>query len=289
MIRLNKERAVELGLFLKRLGSHIIDLFEVNDQQYKALEHLYRELSDCSSLALLTTLNSIVSYQLSTTGEEYWWEFSRYPEFKKYSRDPEMLWESFRRFLLSSRGNTSAREIKLKRISRLREEEYHIEIYAKFNDYVKDLGSFAQRLSEILKQDIYDKTIVFSAKMLYYVAKICGVKIGGFSNIKIPIDRRVAAVSYTSEIVDVLETIDVINYIMREKETALRAWDIVSEISGIPLIKLDSLIWGVGRYVREKDPVNRAVKDLVNIFRGFIDAGTITELINQFIRRKLPS
>ncbi len=289
MIYLNRDRAIELGIFLREFGSDKIELFEITDPQYKALENLYRELNDCSSLALLTVLNSIVSYQLSTTGEDYWWEFSRYQEFKKYSRNPEMLWDAFRRFLLSSRGNTSAREIKLRRISRLREEEFHIEIYAKFSDYAKDLGSFAKRLSEILRQNIYDKTIVFSVKMLYYVARICNMKIGGFEEVKIPVDRRVAAVSFTSEIVDVVDTRDVVEYIMREKKTALKAWDIVSETSGISLIKLDSLIWVMGRYVRDKDPVNRALRDLSNILRGYIDTKILSELINQFLRRRLPS
>ena len=289
MIYLNRDRAIELGIFLREFGSDKIELFEITDPQYKALENLYRELNDCSSLALLTVLNSIVSYQLSTTGEDYWWEFSRYQEFKKYSRNPEMLWDAFRRFLLSSRGNTSAREIKLRRISRLREEEFHIEIYAKFSDYAKDLGSLAKRLSEILRQNIYDKTIVFSVKMLYYVARICNMKIGGFEEVKIPVDRRVAAVSFTSEIVDVVDTRDVVEYIMREKKTALKAWDIVSETSGISLIKLDSLIWVMGRYVRDKDPVNRALRDLSNILRGYIDTKILSELINQFLRRRLPS
>jgi DNA-(apurinic or apyrimidinic site) lyase len=289
VIYLNRDRAIELGIFLREFGSDKIELFEITDPQYKALENLYRELNDCSSLALLTVLNSIVSYQLSTTGEDYWWEFSRYQEFKKYSRNPEMLWDAFRRFLLSSRGNTSAREIKLRRISRLREEEFHIEIYAKFSDYAKDLGSFARRLSEILRQSIYDKTIVFSVKMLYYVARICNMKIGGFEEVKIPVDRRVAAVSFTSEIVDVVDNRDVVEYIMREKKTALRAWDIVSETSGIPLIKLDSLIWVIGRYVRDRDPVNRALRDLSNILRGYIDTKILSELINQFLRRRLPS
>ncbi|MGC9009090.1 MAG: N-glycosylase/DNA lyase [Sulfolobales archaeon] len=289
VIYLNRDRAIELGIFLREFGSDKIELFEITDPQYKALENLYRELNDCSSLALLTVLNSIVSYQLSTTGEDYWWEFSRYQEFKKYSRNPEMLWDAFRRFLLSSRGNTSAREIKLRRISRLREEEFHIEIYAKFSDYAKDLGSFARRLSEILRQSIYDKTIVFSVKMLYYVARICNMKIGGFEEVKIPVDRRVAAVSFTSEMVDVVDNRDVVEYIMREKKTALRAWDIVSETSGIPLIKLDSLIWVIGRYVRDRDPVNRALRDLSNILRGYIDTKILSELINQFLRRRLPS
>jgi len=288
VIYLNRDRAIELGTFLRGFGSDKLVVFEINDPQYKALENLYRELSDCSSLALLTVLNSIVSYQLSITGEDYWWEFSQYQEFKRYSRDPEMLWDSFRRFLLSSRGNTSTRDIKLKRISKLREEEFHIEIYAKFSDYAKDLGSFARRLSEILRQNIYDKTIMFSVKMLYYVARICNMRIGGFDEIKIPIDRRVAAVSFTSEIVDVLDTKYVVEYIMKEKKTALRAWDIVSETSNIPLIKLDSLIWTMGRYVREKDPVNRVLKDLSNILRGYIDTKTLTDLVNQFIRRRLP-
>ncbi|MEM4965186.1 MAG: N-glycosylase/DNA lyase [Sulfolobales archaeon] len=286
-VRISRERANEIGEFFRRHGEDIITAFEIRDPQYKALETLYQTLNDCNSLALLTLLNALISYNLSSTGEEYWWEFARYENFKHYTRDPEKLWDSMRRFLLTSRGNTMNREQKLRRLSRVREEEFHIEFYAMADEYMRDLKKLVDRLSEIMRQSSDDKTIVFTAKMLYYVSKICGIRNPIMEGIRIPVDRRVASVSYTSELIEVLAPGNPIEIIFREKEKALEAWDIVSSISMIPQIRLDSVIWIMGRYVREKDPVQRAVRELEIILGREIKRDIILELAHQMLRRRI--
>ncbi|MEM4799458.1 MAG: N-glycosylase/DNA lyase [Sulfolobales archaeon] len=286
-VRISRERANEIGEFFRRHGEDIITAFEIRDPQYKALETLYQTLNDCNSLALLTLLNALISYNLSSTGEEYWWEFARYENFKHYTRDPEKLWDSMRRFLLTSRGNTMNREQKLRRLSRVREEEFHIEFYAMADEYMRDLRKLVERLSEIMRQSSDDKTIVFTAKMLYYVSKICGIRNPIMEGIRIPVDRRVASVSYTSELLEVLAPGNPIEIIFREKEKALEAWDIVSSISMIPQIRLDSVIWIMGRYVREKDPVQRAVRELEIILGREIKRDIILELAHQMLRRRI--
>lgn len=286
-VRISRERANEIGEFFRRHGEDIITAFEIRDPQYRALETLYQTLNDCNSLALLTLLNALISYNLSSTGEEYWWEFARYENFKHYTRDPEKLWDSMRRFLLTSRGNTMNREQKLRRLSRVREEEFHIEFYAMADEYMRDLRKLVERLSEIMRQSSDDKTIVFTAKMLYYVSKICGIRNPIMEGIRIPVDRRVASVSYTSELLEVLAPGNPIEIIFREKEKALEAWDIVSSISMIPQIRLDSVIWIMGRYVREKDPVQRAVRELEIILGREIKRDIILELAHQMLRRRI--
>ncbi|MEM3831230.1 MAG: N-glycosylase/DNA lyase [Sulfolobales archaeon] len=286
-VRISRERANEIGEFFRRHGEDIITAFEIRDPQYRALETLYQTLNDCNSLALLTLLNALISYNLSSTGEEYWWEFARYENFKHYTRDPEKLWDSMRRFLLTSRGNTMNREQKLRRLSRVREEEFHIEFYAMADEYMRDLRKLVDRLSEIMRQSSDDKTIVFTAKMLYYVSKICGIRNPIMEGIRIPVDRRVASVSYTSELLEVLAPGNPIEIIFREKEKALEAWDIVSSISMIPQIRLDSVIWIMGRYVREKDPVQRAVRELEIILGREIKRDIILELAHQMLRRRI--
>ncbi|MEZ0290033.1 MAG: N-glycosylase/DNA lyase [Sulfolobales archaeon] len=285
------ERARELGLFFKRFGEQRISIFEERDPQFKALEHLFRVLGDCSSLALLTVLNSVISYNLSSTGEDYWWEFAKYNEFRSSIRDPERLWMSVKKFLLSCEGNTIGREQKLKRLIRLREEDFHIELYARAEDYMRDLDSFVERLAEVLRQDISDKTIVFAAKMLYYVSRLCGVRQIRAGKIKIPIDRRVALVSYTSELVNIVaENLDekiIIEATMRDKDKVHSAWSLVSETSGIPQIKLDSVIWSMGKYVREKDSLRRAITDLETKFKDRIERELLVELADQLLRRKI--
>jgi len=286
-VSINISRAEELGTILKRFGVELVEVFERKDPQYKALEELYNELRECNSLALLTVLNSIVSYQLSATGEEYWWEFARYKKFSSGVGDPEDLWRRFRNFLLSSRGNVASREIKIERLERIRRTQFHIELYVRYIEYIKNLDLLTSRLAEVLRQNIYDKTIVFSAKMMYYVSKICDIEPGGVEKIKIPVDRRVAAISYTSGLIDVLETKDIVEEIMREKERVIEAWSIVSKICDIPLIRLDSIIWFFGKYVRDRDPVEKALKDLSNMLRDVGNIKIFREFVQQFFIRRL--
>ena len=64
---------------LKRLRIEDIKKLEENfDEQFVALKYLYKNIVDKESFPVLVILNSLVSYQLNTTGEKYWWEFSRY-------------------------------------------------------------------------------------------------------------------------------------------------------------------------------------------------------------------
>jgi N-glycosylase/DNA lyase len=105
--------------------------------------------------------------------------------------------------------------------------------------------------------------------------------------IKIPVDRRVAAISYTSGLIDVLETKDIVEEIMREKERVIEAWSIVSKICDIPLIRLDSIIWFFGKYVRDRDPVEKALKDLSNMLRDVGNIKIFREFVQQFFIRRL--
>jgi len=56
----------------------------------------------------------------------------------------------------------------------------------------------------------------------------------------VPIDRRIAFLTASSKLVEV-DCIDAI--LSKYRREALRAWSIVSEESGIPLLNLDSLLW----------------------------------------------
>jgi DNA-(apurinic or apyrimidinic site) lyase len=219
-VSINISRAEELGTILKRFGVELVEVFERKDPQYKALEELYNELRECNSLALLTVLNSIVSYQLSATGEEYWWEFARYKEFSSGVGDPEDLWRRFRNFLLSSRGNVASREIKIERLERIRRTQFHIELYVRYIEYIKNLDLLVSRLAEVLRQNIYDKTIVFSTKIYGYGLRIIGYKIIFPFEIFIPIDNRIGKISKDK------------NY-----------WIGLSKRVNIPLLHIDSLIW----------------------------------------------
>ncbi|MEM1611148.1 MAG: N-glycosylase/DNA lyase [Sulfolobales archaeon] len=282
-IKINEYRVEAVGKTLAKLGLEAIYAIEEGDPQYRALESLVKRLGDCSSASLLVVLNSLVAYQLSTHGEEYWWEFARYP-FKPGS--PDELVRDFISFLNTSKGNVAARDKKISRIKRLVSTQTHIEIYVKAPDLFRNLEKLREILARGLDKEGSEKTIVFAVKMLYYVARICGSKPRPSEAIEIPIDRRVAGVTYTSEIADT-EARDPVEEIMRNYREAQRAWKKVSEISGIPMINLDSLIWLCGKHVKEEDRVENAYNEIKAYARRKIDEKALREAISELLRRKL--
>jgi DNA-(apurinic or apyrimidinic site) lyase len=282
-IRINDHRVEAVGKALARLGLEAIYAIEEGDPQYRALEFLVEKLRDCSSASLLVVLNALVSYQLSMPGEEYWWEFARYP-FK--SGSPDELVRDFISFLNTSKGNVAARDKKISRIKRLVTSQTHIEIYVKAQDLFKSLEKLKEILARSLEREGSEKTIVFAVKMLHYIARICGSKPRPLVSIEIPVDRRVAGVTYTSEIADA-EARDPVEEIMKNYKEAQRAWKRVSEISGIPMINLDSLIWLCGKHVREDDRVERAYKEIKAYARGKVDDRALREALLELLRRKL--
>ncbi len=275
-IKISSQRIKIVGEALGRLGVEGIMAIEEGDPQYRALGHLVEKLGDCSSAALLTILNALSAYQLSAPGEEYWWEFARY-SFKPGS--PDDLVGSFISFLSSSRGNIASRDKKISRVRRLLTPQAHIEIYAKIDEISRNPEILREILSRSLGKEGYEKTIVFAVKMFYYVSRICGYKPTIPRTIEIPIDRRVAAVTYTSGIADALGR-DPVEEIMRNYREAQKAWARVSEISGIPMINLDSILWLCGKYARDEKRVEKAYIEIASYAMGKIAERLLLEIVS---------
>ncbi|MDT7887728.1 MAG: N-glycosylase/DNA lyase [Desulfurococcales archaeon] len=282
-IRINNYRIETIGGALARLGLEAIYAIEERDPQYRALEYLVNRLGDCSSASLLAVLNALSAYQLSMPGEDYWWEFARYP-FKQ--GDPDKLVEEFISFLSSSRGNVAARDKKISRIKRLVLSQAHIEIYVKIVDLFRDLETLREILARSLGKEGYEKTIVFAVKILYYVARICGSKTSPPDTIELPIDRRIAGITYTSEIADT-DARDPVEEIMKNYREAQRAWKKVSEISRISMINLDSLLWLCGKYLRDDNRIEKAYQEIKSYAGRKADERVLREAISELLRRKL--
>jgi len=283
-VRINYGRVERVGRALGALGVEGVQAIEEGDPQYRALEHLVRRLGDCSSASLLAVLNAVSAYQLSTTGEEYWWEFASHP-FRP--GDPDRLVGDFISFLTGSRGNVAAREKKISRVKRLASSQAHIEIYARAHELFQDLEGLRRILARSLGKKGSEKTIVFAVKIAYYVARICSSNPTPPSTIEIPVDRRVAGVTYTSEIVETAAR-DPVEEIMRNYREAQKAWREVSEISGIPMINLDSIAWLCGKYVREEDRVEKAFQEVKSYARERISEKALREALAELLKRKLP-
>ncbi|HWQ17897.1 MAG TPA: N-glycosylase/DNA lyase [Sulfolobales archaeon] len=282
-ITINSQRIKAVGEALGRLGLEGVMVIEEGDPQYRALEHLVKRVGDCSSAALLTVLNAISAYQLSAPGEDYWWEFATYP-FKP--GEPDSLVRDFISFLESSRGNVASRDKKISRVRRLLASQTHIEIYVKIDEISRNPEILRTLLSRSLGKTGYEKTIVFAVKMFYYVSRICGYRSTPPATIEIPVDRRVAAVTYTSGIADTSKP-DPVEEIMRSYREAQRAWAGVSEISGIPMISLDSILWLCGKYVRDERRVEKAYAEIAGYARGRIESSVLLRAVSELLYRRI--
>jgi DNA-(apurinic or apyrimidinic site) lyase len=283
-VRINSYRIQAVARAISGIGLEGVLAIEESDPQYRALEYLVRRLGDCGSAFLLVVLNSLSAYQLSSTGEDYWWEFARYPFSPG---DPGRLVEDFISFLRGSRGNVAARDKKIERVMRIASNQAHIEIYADYGKMVEDLEVLREILKRSLKKEGSEKTIVFAIKMFYYVARICGYKPRIPMSIEIPIDRRIAAITYTSEIADTTGS-DPVGEIMRNYREAQKAWSTISRIAGIPPINLDSILWICGKHVRENDRVEKAYRELKSYAGGRVDDKALRKAVEELLRRKIP-
>lgn len=283
-LKANYERVDRVGHALAKLGISGVLALEEGDPQFIAIKTLVERLRDCNAVALLTTLNALVSYQLTGSGEEYWIEFSEYP-FRL--SNPDHLAKDFLKFLENSRYNRLLQSVKTQRIRKLINSGTHIEIYVRFHELAKDLN----RLWEVLKRGLSvegsEKTIVFSVKMFYYTARACGYTYLPPMNINIPVDRRVAAITYTSGIVDT-ESEDPINLIMRRYKDVQRLWLEVSKIAGIPPLNLDSILWICGKHVWDVNPVDKAALEIVKLSSDRIPLNVAKLVTSELFRRRIP-
>jgi len=202
---------MDLRDILSKFDVEEILYFEENyDLQYKYLKLLYKNIRNQNLFLKIIVINSLLAFQLSYKGEKFWKIFSIY--FSKY--DNNDIYNNFLSFI--NLYNKRYKEIKIKRLSKI----YN---WIKDKDlliYKDDLVKFNLEIAEVMRQNIYDKTIVFSTKIYGYGLRIIGYKIIFPFEIFIPIDNRIRKISKDR------------NY-----------WIRLSKEVNIPLLHIDSLIW----------------------------------------------
>ena len=240
----------ELVQLLKELRVEDIKKLEENfDEQFIALKYLYKNITDKESFPILVILNALVSYQLNTTGEEYWWEFSKY--FSKREIKDEIY--SMITFLRNSKGNRRFLNSKIKRLEKIKN---HIKnIKENYNNFYNDMVKLRDFLVSIMKQDKNAKTIVFSVKMFGYAMRIYSEKFIPYPfDIAIPIDSRIKKIT-----------------IKFTKQDPVSFWYKVSKETKIPPLHIDSVIWTLYRkdagklkyMLPEKYEVLRKIREIV--------------------------
>ncbi|MBB6068053.1 N-glycosylase/DNA lyase [Methanococcus maripaludis] len=196
------------------------------DTQYFVLENLKNSMKNDEMFIKLVILNSIVSYQLCTTGEIWWEEFSKY--WSKHDANNENLGESYVNFLENSKGNRRLLNVKIKRIERIIPFLENLNLLD-FKTYYSNMEKLLENLSKYLNSKKNSKTVVFAVKMFGYASRIVFNEFFPYPmNIEIPKDSRIE--KYTLKFTD---------------ENPIKFWNEVSKTAKIPPLHIDSIIWPV--------------------------------------------
>jgi len=244
VVKINYEKAVRIAKALKPLKSQIEDLY-LRDPQYIAIERLVRARG-CNEAFVLVVLNSIVSYKLRSTGEEYWACFADY-----FS---ERAWEEptlggFREFLVKC-GNVLLMEQKLKRVGKVLSAKLVEALRSAALDYCKNIRELIANLAKTLGSDTSSKTVIFAGKMYGYVCYACGAK-PYFSDIGIPVDFRNTALALISCLLEGCrgKLGNCVRDLMNPASAKLvqKAWQAVCDELSISCLHLDTFTWLVTR------------------------------------------
>ncbi|WP_456365718.1 N-glycosylase/DNA lyase [Thermococcus sp.] len=225
--REDDEKVERLTGILRELGVGCARRIEERvDLQFDALRSLRKKLGDDETFLKLVVANSIVSYQLSGKGEDWWWEFSRWFSKGLCGRG---IAEAYARFLPNSRTNRRLTAGKLRRLEKLEPllKELTIEDLKAY--YFGGMTRLREDLATALGSSKSAKTVVFAVKMFGYAGRIAfGEFIPYPMGIEIPADVRINA--YTKHLTN---------------EPPVSFWNRVAEETGVPPLHIDSILWPV--------------------------------------------
>jgi len=142
----------------------------------------------------LVIANSLVCYQLSWKGEDYWEEFGEYfsnppltPPSKKVLQNKDLI-NDLIVFLKQSKYNKRFINIKTKRLEKLRTFLEHFNW--KWEYYYNNMIELRDKLSELMNQKKDAKTITFTIKIYSYFVRNFYDFVEYPKEILIPIDSR---------------------------------------------------------------------------------------------------
>ncbi|MGQ4892639.1 MAG: N-glycosylase/DNA lyase [Candidatus Njordarchaeia archaeon] len=237
---------VLINILRKFRLEEVLEIEKSFDEQYRALEHLYRGSRDPVDFCILVLLNALVCYQLSGTGEQYWWEFARY-FYKRKIDDPI---NQLKDFLRKSRYNKRLLEAKLRRLTKLR--GLLPMLYEEIKKEKEDPEKLRALLAKKLNAKPTSKTIVFAIKMLNYACRIVDKENRPLPmNISIPVDSRIREISSRLGVYDNIEEF----------------WGNIAKIVDIPPLHIDSLLWVTWGLLKRRESIeNRKL----NMLLGFL-------------------
>ena len=291
MFKIDNYRAKEIAEVLKEVfnGNSLNSFVEI-DPQYKALKKIYLSTRNKGLTAIITIANSLISYQLSGKGEDYWSEVSNFFSKTKVG-DYKNLYALFTDFLTKyTKYNRIQIRNKLRRLRIFLSSRIIDKLYISPCLYSIDQYPLLKILSQTMKQSMYAKTIVFSVKMYYYIARIICKNTIPDPRIPMPIDRRVAYMSFTSGLISISNKIllkdlkDIIYRLMQSKyrDNIVKAWFILSKYSSIPCILLDTIVWLMGRYVSPFKNIDEMTEEFISDYGLILSPDSIRKIFAQF-------
>ncbi|MCS7111619.1 MAG: N-glycosylase/DNA lyase [Ignisphaera sp.] len=239
--RINDNRIEEISKLFKWIGIYRIKVFEEYDAQFHAAKQIVER---CPQTAhYLIYLNSLISYKLMYPGERFWLLFAHYASERCSDLD------GFKKVVdLVVDFTLKHNKIMVKqKIDRLRKISRCSDIVDFIDRCEFELISI--RTARCLQSESGLKTIVFSVKMLYYAVKAKGYDLVLPNTIPIPVDRRVALLTYLSGLIDVIGETNITPSKLLGISKAIRnIWGRVSLLSSIPPLHIDSVLWCLGKY-----------------------------------------
>lgn len=275
---INRERVKAVGSVFRSLGRSGCEEFMLVDPQYVSLSRLQ---SFCGAISVeLAAVNGLVSYALSMKGEEFWRLFSEFAasrcsevrDFRGVVKLVEEFTRSYNKLYL---------EVKMRRLSKVLKCAELFESLKR-----RQIKEYLSKLSLCIDAEEESKTVVFSAKMAYYVLRSAGVDVD-LSKISIPVDRRVALVTLTSGLLSpprkvknlFKELENLTEELLRRPKHVRMAWDAVSGESGIPALLIDIPLWLIGGHIKmvRTDEIIRNLRSLGLL----IDEALLTHLVSE--------
>ncbi|NPA47998.1 MAG: N-glycosylase/DNA lyase [Thermococci archaeon] len=210
----------ELGVECARVIEEKVDL------QFRAIKRLHRAV-DTGTFLKLVIANSVVSYQLTGKGEDWWEEFSSY--FSERAKRDVSIADEYERFLPASRTNRRLVSVKVKRLRRMEQflNELSLDELRRF--YFSGMEELRDAIASSLGARKDSKTVVFAVKMFGYAGRIAFGRFVPYPmGIPIPADSRI--IRYTAKLTD---------------EPPAEFWNRIAEVTGVPPLHIDSILWPV--------------------------------------------
>ncbi len=238
--RINEERLEFIAEILSGLGLHRILILEEEDPQYTAVGRVWR-VQGAGPTAVLAVLNALVSYRLAMRGEDWWNCWADYHSQDRYESRLAVLASAELSFLENCRGSIVQREAKKRRVKLAAHNcRDTLETLLLKLNLLRESGLWLVRgLARGLKAGENAKTIVFSAKMAYYALRWEEGRVPAPGDVDIPVDVRVACFLYSTGIVNSESYRDLV----RSPVIAQKAVRLISQLTGIPPLNLDTVFW----------------------------------------------